>query len=153
MSCHSLCLLTHVLSFIMFAHACPVIHYVCSPVSCISLCLLTHVLSFIMFAHLCPVFHYVCSHMSCISYMLAHLFFPVAAHVCPLGFYQCVSGHCISEEQRCDRKLDCILDGSDEIGCMYSGDLEVCQDDEFTCDTNVSDSLKNLNLKYKYRTQ
>ncbi|XP_071582302.1 basement membrane-specific heparan sulfate proteoglycan core protein isoform X3 [Temnothorax nylanderi] len=38
---------------------------------------------------------------------------------CSHGEWRCKSGDCIPEHQRCDRRIDCPYDDSDELGCHY----------------------------------
>ncbi|XP_011864496.1 PREDICTED: basement membrane-specific heparan sulfate proteoglycan core protein isoform X15 [Vollenhovia emeryi] len=38
---------------------------------------------------------------------------------CPHGEWRCKSGNCIPHHQRCDRRIDCPYDDSDELGCHH----------------------------------
>ncbi|KAK9737087.1 Laminin EGF domain [Popillia japonica] len=48
---------------------------------------------------------------------------------CDIDQFTCSNGHCIDEHLRCDGKVDCLDDGSDEEHCVYN-----CPKDHFKCD-------------------
>lgn len=53
---------------------------------------------------------------------------------CRENEFQCRDGTCIPENNKCDRKYDCV-DGSDEMECDSRQERRKCRQGEFTCDT------------------
>ncbi|XP_018057777.1 PREDICTED: basement membrane-specific heparan sulfate proteoglycan core protein isoform X9 [Atta colombica] len=56
--------------------------------------------------------------------------------VCSHEEWKCKSGDCILQHQRCDRRIDCLYDDSDELGCHYRAmqrNHSRCSAHEWTC--------------------
>ncbi|RLU19726.1 hypothetical protein DMN91_008283 [Ooceraea biroi] len=55
---------------------------------------------------------------------------------CSFGEWRCKSGDCIPQHQHCDRRIDCLYDDSDELGCDYMAtqrNHSRCHSNEWMC--------------------
>ena len=60
---------------------------------------------------------------------------------CPVNYFRCENGPCIPEEYRCNGRVDCPYDVSDELDCSIS---------KLTCLLLISSLTE---IKYKHITR